>query len=142
MATSRDAQQLEEVWRGWHAIAIPIRKDFVRYVELVKPKLVLTLHGFASDFARDLRERGFEAWALSQENQKLKQDLASAQKGSDAESALKEARANVARLEQERTDLQKQRADLETKLASATGRPKLWVRTHAVRPSRGPRSSS
>lgn len=43
--------------------------DLVRYVELVQPKLVLTLHGFASDFARDLRERGFEAWALSQENQ-------------------------------------------------------------------------
>src|SRR3954469_6737546 len=43
--------------------------DLIRYVELVQPKLVLTLHGFASDFARDLRERGFEAWALSQENQ-------------------------------------------------------------------------
>src|SRR4051794_16941990 len=43
--------------------------DLVRYVELVKPKLVLTLHGFASAFAADLRERGFEAWALSQENQ-------------------------------------------------------------------------
>src|SRR3954464_10129883 len=43
--------------------------DLVRYVELVKPKLVLTLHGFASDFARVLRERGFEAWALRQENQ-------------------------------------------------------------------------
>jgi len=30
---------------------------------------VLTLHGFAAEFARDLRERGIEAWALSEENQ-------------------------------------------------------------------------
>ncbi|HSI12300.1 MAG TPA: MBL fold metallo-hydrolase RNA specificity domain-containing protein, partial [Chthoniobacter sp.] len=43
--------------------------DLVRYVELVQPKRVLTLHGFASAFAADLRERGFEAWALSEENQ-------------------------------------------------------------------------
>ncbi|HEV7869335.1 MAG TPA: MBL fold metallo-hydrolase RNA specificity domain-containing protein, partial [Chthoniobacteraceae bacterium] len=43
--------------------------DLLRYVELVKPKRVLTLHGFAAAFARDLRERGIEAWALSQENQ-------------------------------------------------------------------------
>jgi DNA ligase-1 len=43
--------------------------DLVRYVELVQPKRVLTLHGFAAPFAADLRERGFEAWALSEENQ-------------------------------------------------------------------------
>ena len=43
--------------------------DLVRYVELVKPERVLTLHGFAAEFARDLRERGVEAWALSEENQ-------------------------------------------------------------------------
>jgi DNA ligase-1 len=43
--------------------------DLVRYVELVQPKRVLTLHGFASEFARDLRERGVEAWALSEQNQ-------------------------------------------------------------------------
>lgn len=43
--------------------------DLVRYVELVQPKRVLTLHGYAAEFARDLRERGIEAWALSQENQ-------------------------------------------------------------------------
>jgi len=43
--------------------------DLVRYVELVKPERVLTLHGFAAEFARDLRERGIEAWALSEENQ-------------------------------------------------------------------------
>jgi DNA ligase 1 len=43
--------------------------DLVRYVDLVKPKRVLTLHGFAAEFACDLRERGTEAWALSEENQ-------------------------------------------------------------------------
>jgi DNA ligase-1 len=43
--------------------------DLVRYVELVNPARVLTLHGFASEFAADLRRRGFEAWALTGENQ-------------------------------------------------------------------------
>ena len=43
--------------------------DLIRYVELVRPRRVLTLHGFAASFARDLRERGIEAWALSEENQ-------------------------------------------------------------------------
>src|SRR3954451_11172124 len=43
--------------------------DLIRYVELVKPERVLTLHGFASAFAADLRDRGIEAWALSEENQ-------------------------------------------------------------------------
>ncbi len=43
--------------------------DLVRYVDLVQPRRVLTLHGFAAEFARDLRERGVEAWALSEENQ-------------------------------------------------------------------------
>ena len=43
--------------------------DLVRYVELVQPARVLTLHGFAAEFARDLRERGIEAWALTEENQ-------------------------------------------------------------------------
>ena len=43
--------------------------DLIRYVELVQPKRVLTLHGFAAEFARDLRDRGVEAWALSAQNQ-------------------------------------------------------------------------
>lgn len=43
--------------------------DLLRYVELVEPRRVLTLHGFAAEFARDLRERGVEAWALSEQNQ-------------------------------------------------------------------------
>src|SRR5438552_16459809 len=30
--------------------------DLVRYDDLVRPKRVLTLHGFAAEFARDLRE--------------------------------------------------------------------------------------
>src|SRR6266404_1907817 len=43
--------------------------DLLRYVELVNPERVLTLHGFAAEFARDLRARGIEAWALTEENQ-------------------------------------------------------------------------
>jgi ATP-dependent DNA ligase I len=43
--------------------------DLIRYVELVRPQRVFTLHGFAAEFARDLRERGIEAWALNKENQ-------------------------------------------------------------------------
>ena len=43
--------------------------DLLRYVALVQPRRVLTLHGFAAEFAADLRERGIEAWALSQDDQ-------------------------------------------------------------------------
>ena len=34
MATSRDAKELLDVWTGWHAIGGPIKKDYVRFVEL------------------------------------------------------------------------------------------------------------
>ena len=43
--------------------------DLLRFVEAVQPKRVLTLHGFAQDFARTLRERGIEAWAIGEDNQ-------------------------------------------------------------------------
>ena len=43
--------------------------DLLRFVELVQPTRVLTLHGFAADFARTLRDRGLEAWALDAPNQ-------------------------------------------------------------------------
>lgn len=43
--------------------------DLLRFVEQVNPRQVYTLHGFARDFAATLRERGIEAWALSEENQ-------------------------------------------------------------------------
>ena len=43
--------------------------DLLRYVELVQPRRVFTLHGFAAAFASDLRARGLEAWALTEENQ-------------------------------------------------------------------------
>ena len=33
LAESRDPKQLLEAWTGWHAIARPMRKDFVRYVD-------------------------------------------------------------------------------------------------------------
>ena len=39
--------------------------DLLKFVELVSPKRVLTLHGYAAEFARDLRARGVEAWSLT-----------------------------------------------------------------------------
>jgi DNA ligase I, ATP-dependent (dnl1) len=43
--------------------------DLLRFVQLVQPKRVLTLHGFAADFARTLRDRGIDAWAINEHNQ-------------------------------------------------------------------------
>ena len=34
LVKSRDPKELEEAWAGWHAIARPMKKDFVRFVEL------------------------------------------------------------------------------------------------------------
>ena len=34
MSTSRDPQQLLEVWKGWHAIAPPMRERYARFVDL------------------------------------------------------------------------------------------------------------
>src|SRR6185369_5540614 len=48
--------------------------DFPDLVELVKqvaPRKVFTLHGFAADFARHLRELGFDAQALSEAEQMM-----------------------------------------------------------------------
>lgn len=44
-------------------------QDLLLMVERVQPRRVLTLHGFAADFARTLRERGIEAWAINEDNQ-------------------------------------------------------------------------
>ena len=34
MGTSRNPEELKKAWLGWHQIAIPIRKEYVRFVEL------------------------------------------------------------------------------------------------------------
>jgi peptidyl-dipeptidase A len=34
LAESRDASQLLDVWRGWHAISVPMRPKYQRFVEL------------------------------------------------------------------------------------------------------------
>lgn len=34
IGTSRNPEELKKAWLGWHQIAIPIRKDYVRFVEL------------------------------------------------------------------------------------------------------------
>jgi Cft2 family RNA processing exonuclease len=43
--------------------------DLLLFVQTVRPRCVYTVHGFAADFARELRARGIEAWALGEENQ-------------------------------------------------------------------------
>ena len=43
--------------------------ELLGLVERVKPSRVLTLHGFASEFAQDLRSRGLEACSLTGGNQ-------------------------------------------------------------------------
>jgi DNA ligase I, ATP-dependent (dnl1) len=43
--------------------------DLIEFVRRVQPKKVFTLHGFAADFAETLRRLGFEAQALSEDEQ-------------------------------------------------------------------------
>ncbi|MBM3833671.1 MAG: ATP-dependent DNA ligase [Verrucomicrobia bacterium] len=43
--------------------------DLIEMVRRVNPKKIYTLHGFAADFAQTLRELGFDAQALSEEEQ-------------------------------------------------------------------------
>jgi Cft2 family RNA processing exonuclease len=54
------------------AFALSEHADFPTLIEFVKrvaPKKVYTLHGFAADFARTLRELGFDAQSLSEQEQ-------------------------------------------------------------------------
>jgi Cft2 family RNA processing exonuclease len=43
--------------------------DLLEYVERVAPACIYTVHGFARELARDLRQRGHRAYALSQPDQ-------------------------------------------------------------------------
>ncbi|MEM6279395.1 MAG: MBL fold metallo-hydrolase RNA specificity domain-containing protein, partial [Verrucomicrobiota bacterium] len=43
--------------------------DLHRFVEEVNPQRVYTIHGYCNEFARDLRQRGIEAWPLAGETQ-------------------------------------------------------------------------
>lgn len=54
------------------AFALSDHADFPELIEMVRqvrPKQVYTLHGFAADFAQTLRELGFKAQALSEDEQ-------------------------------------------------------------------------
>ncbi|MFZ4595012.1 MAG: ATP-dependent DNA ligase [Verrucomicrobiaceae bacterium] len=44
-------------------------QELLQTVEQVQPHRVLTVHGYTREFAADLRRRGFEAWALAQDDQ-------------------------------------------------------------------------
>ena len=43
--------------------------ELLQCVEQTHPQLVYTVHGYASEFARDLRARGIEAWSLVSDDQ-------------------------------------------------------------------------
>ena len=43
--------------------------ELLAFVDRVAPRLVYTVHGYAREFARTLRARGIESWALGAENQ-------------------------------------------------------------------------
>lgn len=43
--------------------------DLLRFVELIQPRRIYTVHGFAVEFAETLRGRGYDAWALGQSEQ-------------------------------------------------------------------------
>ena len=43
--------------------------DLITFVERVQPRRILTLHGFAREFAQTLRSRGWDALAIGQGNQ-------------------------------------------------------------------------
>src|SRR4051812_18205859 len=43
--------------------------DLIELVKQVQPKKIYTLHGFAADFAQTLRDMGYDAQALSEEDQ-------------------------------------------------------------------------
>ena len=54
------------------AFAISDHSDFLElleFVDLVGPKQVITVHGFATEFAQTLRDRGIDAWELASERQ-------------------------------------------------------------------------
>jgi Cft2 family RNA processing exonuclease len=62
------------IYRYRAAAAFPLSDhadypSLLRFVELVQPKRVLTLHGFAREFAATLRQRGIDALALGHTNQ-------------------------------------------------------------------------
>jgi len=43
--------------------------ELIEMVERVKPKEIRTVHGFSKEFAMDLQERGYRAWALEGDTQ-------------------------------------------------------------------------
>ncbi len=43
--------------------------ELIRCVEEVRPRQVYTVHGYTSEFARDLRQRGWNAWSLVADDQ-------------------------------------------------------------------------
>lgn len=61
-------------WRFRCGAALPLSdhagfEDLLKYVALVRPRRVLTVHGYTREFAQELRRRGIEAWTLAGSDQ-------------------------------------------------------------------------
>jgi DNA ligase 1 len=70
--------------------------DLLKFVELVQPKRVYTVHGYVEEFARTLRDRGIEAWALGVDNQLEISMAEAALRGAAVKKAMKPLVANEA----------------------------------------------
>ena len=56
LAEGRDPKRLQEVWEGWHTIAVPMKKDYARFVELSnKGAKALGVSRHRRDVARQVR---------------------------------------------------------------------------------------
>jgi peptidyl-dipeptidase A len=73
LAENRDPKRLEEVWAGWHTIAIPMRADYARFVEL-SDKGARSL-GFADTGAMWRSKYDMPADAFAKELDRLWQQL-------------------------------------------------------------------
>ncbi len=68
------AMDLAAVYRYQCDAAFPLSdhadfNELIQFIDVVQPKQVFTVHGFVEEFARTLRDRGIEAWALGVPNQ-------------------------------------------------------------------------
>ena len=108
--------------------------DLLRFVELVQPKRVFTVHGFVEEFARTLRERGVEAWALGVDNQ-LEISLTELNRAAAGNRRRRTKRAREAEQRAARTRLPERAGDDDS-----TERPARLRATWRKKSARRPRS--
>ena len=63
LAESRDPARLQDVWEGWHTMAIPMRKDYARFVELSNKGAVALDHADTGAMWRGKYDMSADAFA-------------------------------------------------------------------------------